>query len=67
MATETALRMWLWSTTMDPTTRLLKRVTVSDAAEADRVFSMLMGGDAAPRKEFINRHAGTLDWDALDL
>ena len=57
----------LWSTTMDPTTRLLKRVTVSDAAEADRVFSMLMGGDAAPRKEFINRHAGTLDWDALDL
>ncbi|MBI2620629.1 DNA gyrase subunit B [candidate division WWE3 bacterium] len=47
----------LWETTMDPSTRKLKRVTVSDAPETDRVFSMLMGEEVAPRKRFIQTHA----------
>jgi len=47
----------LWETTMDPTRRTLKRVTIESAAEADRVFSMLMGDDVAPRREFIESHA----------
>nr|WP_293835183.1 DNA topoisomerase (ATP-hydrolyzing) subunit B [uncultured Arsenicibacter sp.] len=47
----------LWSTTMDPDTRSLKRVTIESAADADHVFSMLMGDDVAPRREFIERNA----------
>ena len=47
----------LWETTMDPARRVLKRVTIESAAEADRVFSMLMGDDVAPRREFIETHA----------
>ncbi len=47
----------LWDTTMNPETRTLKRVTIESAAEADRIFSMLMGDDVAPRREFIERHA----------
>ncbi len=47
----------LWETTMDPSRRVLKRVTIESAAEADRVFSMLMGDDVAPRREFIETHA----------
>lgn len=47
----------LWDTTMNPDTRTLKRVTVESAAEADRVFSMLMGDEVAPRREFIESHA----------
>lgn len=47
----------LWETTMDPSRRTLKRVTIDSAAEADRVFSMLMGDDVAPRREFIETHA----------
>lgn len=47
----------LWETTMDPSTRLLKQVTIESAAEADRVFSMLMGDEVAPRREFIETHA----------
>ncbi len=47
----------LWETTMDPARRILKRVTIESAAEADRVFSMLMGDDVAPRREFIETHA----------
>jgi DNA gyrase subunit B len=47
----------LWETTMDPQTRTLKRVTIESAAEADRIFSMLMGDEVAPRREFIESHA----------
>jgi DNA gyrase subunit B len=47
----------LWETTMNPATRSLKRVTIESAAEADRVFSMLMGDEVAPRREFIESHA----------
>jgi DNA gyrase subunit B len=47
----------LWETTMNPETRTLKRVTIESATEADRVFSMLMGDEVAPRREFIESHA----------
>jgi DNA gyrase subunit B len=47
----------LWETTMNPSTRTLKQVTIESAAEADRVFSMLMGDEVAPRREFIETHA----------
>jgi DNA gyrase subunit B len=47
----------LWETTMNPETRTLKLVTIESAAEADRIFSMLMGDEVAPRREFIESHA----------
>ncbi|MBS1758815.1 MAG: DNA topoisomerase (ATP-hydrolyzing) subunit B [Bacteroidetes bacterium] len=47
----------LWDTTMDPSRRTLKQVTIESAAEADRVFSMLMGDEVAPRREFIEKNA----------
>ncbi len=47
----------LWETTMNPQTRTLKQVTIESAAEADRVFSMLMGDEVAPRRDFIESHA----------
>ena len=47
----------LWETTMNPATRSLKKVTIESAAEADSVFSMLMGDEVAPRREFIESHA----------
>ena len=47
----------LWETTMDPENRILKQVTMSDVADCDRIFSMLMGEDVAPRREFIERNA----------
>ncbi len=47
----------LWETTMNPKTRILKKVTVEDAVEADRIFSVLMGDDVEPRKQFIVEHA----------
>jgi DNA gyrase subunit B len=47
----------LWETTMNPSTRTLKQVTIESAAEADRVFSMLMGDEVAPRRDFIESHA----------
>ncbi|MEZ5015118.1 MAG: DNA topoisomerase (ATP-hydrolyzing) subunit B [Chitinophagales bacterium] len=47
----------LWDTTMSPATRTLRRVTIDSAAEADHIFSMLMGDDVPPRREFIEAHA----------
>lgn len=47
----------LWETTMNPETRILKQVTIESAAEADRIFSMLMGDEVPPRREFIEKHA----------
>ena len=47
----------LWETTMNPETRIMSQVTVEDAARANEVFDMLMGGDVAPRKNFIQTHA----------
>jgi DNA gyrase subunit B len=47
----------LWETTMNPATRTLRKVTIESAAEADRIFSMLMGDDVPPRREFIEANA----------
>jgi DNA gyrase subunit B len=54
----------LWSTTMNPDNRILKRITIESAAEADRIFSMLMGDDVPPRREFIERNAKYAKIDA---
>ena len=54
----------LWETTMNPDTRILRQVSIENAAEADRVFSMLMGDDVPPRREFIERHATYANIDA---
>lgn len=54
----------LWETTMDPSRRTLKQVTIESAAEADRIFSMLMGDEVAPRREFIETHAKYAKIDA---
>ena len=54
----------LWETTMNPATRLLKQVTIENAAEADEIFSMLMGDDVEPRREFIEKNATYANIDA---
>lgn len=54
----------LWETTMNPETRTLKQVTIDNAAEADRIFSMLMGDEVAPRREFIEQNARYAKIDA---
>ena len=54
----------LWETTMDPARRLLKKVTIEDAVEADRTIAMLMGDDVAPRREFIEKNATYANIDA---
>jgi DNA gyrase subunit B len=54
----------LWDTTMNPESRLLRQVTIENAAEADRIFSMLMGDEVPPRREFIETHAKYAKIDA---
>lgn len=54
----------LWDTTMNPETRILRQVTIENAAEADRIFSMLMGDEVPPRREFIETHAKYANIDA---
>ena len=54
----------LWDTTMNPETRILRQVSIENAAEADRIFSMLMGDDVPPRREFIEKNACYADIDA---
>jgi DNA gyrase subunit B len=54
----------LWETTMNPATRTLRKVTIESAAEADRIFSMLMGDDVPPRREFIEKNARYAKIDA---
>ena len=57
----------LWDTTMNPMTRTLKRVSVEDAMAADRLFSMLMGDNVQPRKDFITSNAERLRLEDLDF
>lgn len=57
----------LWDTTMNPESRTLKRVEIEDAAEADRIFTILMGDRVAPRREFIETHSSKLDMTDLDI
>lgn len=54
----------LWSTTMNSETRTLRQITIESTAEADRIFSMLMGDEVLPRKEFIETHAKYANIDA---
>ncbi|MDD3405957.1 MAG: DNA topoisomerase (ATP-hydrolyzing) subunit B [Sphingobacteriia bacterium] len=54
----------LWDTTMNPETRTLRQITIENAAEADRIFSMLMGDDVEPRRDFIEAHATYANIDA---
>lgn len=57
----------LWETTMNPETRILKRVEIEDAAEADRIFTILMGDRVAPRREFIETYGPQLALENLDI
>ncbi|MEG3848833.1 DNA topoisomerase (ATP-hydrolyzing) subunit B [Microcoleus sp. herbarium19] len=57
----------LWDTTMNPETRTLKRVEIEDAAEADRIFTILMGDRVAPRREFIETYGPKLNMLDLDI
>ena len=52
----------LWETTMNPDKRILKQITIEDAAAADRMFSVLMGDAVGPRKQFIKEHAEEAEW-----
>ena len=57
----------LWETTMNPQTRTLKQVEIEDAAEADRIFTVLMGDRVAPRREFIETYGSRLNLTDLDI
>ena len=54
----------LWQTTMNPATRTFRQVTIDSAVEADRVFSMLMGDDVPPRRDFIEKNSKYAKIDA---
>ena len=54
----------LWETTMNPEGRTLRRVTIENASETDRIFSMLMGDEVPPRREFIEKNAVYANIDA---
>ena len=54
----------LWSTTMNPEARTLRQITIENAAEADHIFSMLMGDEVPPRRQFIEDHAVYANIDA---
>ena len=57
----------LWDTTMNPQTRMMKRVEIEDALEAVRIFNILMGDKVAPRRAFIETHSSNLDIATLDI
>lgn len=57
----------LWDTTMNPETRTLKQVEIEDAAEADRIFTVLMGDRVAPRREFIETYGSKMNLTDLDI
>jgi DNA gyrase subunit B len=57
----------LWDTTMNPETRTFKRINIDDAAEADRIFTILMGDRVAPRREFIETYGSRLNLAELDI
>lgn len=57
----------LWDTTMNPETRTFKQINIEDAAEADRIFTILMGDRVAPRREFIETHGPRLNLTELDI
>jgi DNA gyrase subunit B len=57
----------LWETTMNPATRTLRQITIEDAAEADRVFNVLMGDRVEPRREFIETYGPRLNMADLDI
>jgi len=52
----------LWDTTKNPETRILKQITIEDAAAADKMFNVLMGDAVGPRKQFIKDHSPEAEW-----
>ena len=59
--------MQLWDTTLNPATRMLKRLTIEDAAEASHMFTLLMGDKVAPRRALIEAHGARFGLEDLDI